>query len=101
MTVKFLCVCSVPDRDGAEYFCFYKVDALAKSHGMAKQKFCPPRPGGFSGAQAYMSYVKVLKKRRNAGGRTFCDAIKVNCINKWIGRLIICLGLLILFCHNR
>jgi putative protease len=44
---------------------------------MAKQKFRPARPGGFSGAKAYISYVEVLKKRRNAAGRTFCDAIPI------------------------
>jgi len=33
---------------------------------MAKQKFRPSRLGGFSGAKAYMSYVKVLENRRNA-----------------------------------
>jgi hypothetical protein len=43
---------------------------------MAKQKFRPTRLGGFSGAKAYIQYVEVLKKRRNAVGRTFCDAIK-------------------------
>jgi len=42
---------------------------------MARQKFRPTRPGGFSGVKAYISYVKVLKNRRNAVGRTFCDAI--------------------------
>jgi hypothetical protein len=52
------------------------VDALAKTQRMAKQKFRPTRPGGFSGAKAYIRYVEVLKKRRNAVGRTFCDAIK-------------------------
>jgi hypothetical protein len=41
---------------------------------MAKQKFRPTRLGGFSGAKAYIRYVEVLKKRRNAVGRTFCDA---------------------------
>jgi putative protease len=44
---------------------------------MAKQKFRPTRLGGFSGVKTYISYVEVLKKRRNAGGRTFCDAIKL------------------------
>jgi hypothetical protein len=29
----------------------------------------------FSGAKAYIRYVKVLKKHHNAAGRTFCDAI--------------------------
>jgi hypothetical protein len=43
---------------------------------MAKQKFHPTRLGGFSGTKAYSVYVEVLKKRRNAVGRTFCDAIK-------------------------
>jgi hypothetical protein len=42
---------------------------------MAKQKFRPTRLGGFSGAKAYIRYVEVLKKHRNAVGRTFCDAI--------------------------
>jgi hypothetical protein len=51
------------------------VDASAKTQRMAKQKFRPARPGGFSGAKAYIRYVEVLKKRRNAVGRTFCDAI--------------------------
>jgi hypothetical protein len=44
---------------------------------MAKQKFRPTRLGGFSGAKAYIVYVEVLKKCRNAVGRTFCDAIKL------------------------
>jgi hypothetical protein len=44
---------------------------------MAKQKFRPTRLGGFSGAKAYIRYVEVLKKRRNAVGRTFCDAINI------------------------
>ena len=43
---------------------------------MAKQKFRPTRPGGFSGAKAYIEYVEILKNHRNAIGRTFCDAIK-------------------------
>jgi len=42
---------------------------------MAKQKFRSTRPGGFSGVKAYISYVKVLKNRHNAVGRTFCDAM--------------------------
>ncbi len=46
---------------------------------MAKQKFRPTRPGAFSGAKAYDSYIEVLKKQPNAVGRTFCDAIKTNC----------------------
>jgi putative protease len=41
---------------------------------MAKQKFRPTRLGGFSGTKAYIQYVEILKKRRNAVGRTFCDA---------------------------
>ena len=51
-------------------------DALAKTHSMAKQKFRPTRLGVFSGVKAYIWYVEVLKKRHNAVGRTFCDAIK-------------------------
>jgi putative protease len=42
---------------------------------MAKQKFRPARLGGFSGVKAYIRYIEVLKKRHNAAGRTFCDAI--------------------------
>jgi hypothetical protein len=42
---------------------------------MAKQKFRPTRLGGFSRAKAYIRYVEVLKKRRNAVGRNFCDAM--------------------------
>jgi putative protease len=42
---------------------------------MAKQKFRPARLGDFSGAKAYIRYVEVQKKRRNAVGRIFCDAI--------------------------
>jgi hypothetical protein len=45
---------------------------------MAKQKFRPTRLGGFPGAKAYIRYVEVLKKRRNAVGRTFCDAITID-----------------------
>jgi len=57
------------------YFVFIPRDGvLAKKIGLAKQKFRPTRPGGFSGAKAYIRYVEVLKKRRNAVGRTFCDA---------------------------
>jgi hypothetical protein len=46
-------------------------DAFAKTQKMAKQKFIPTRLGGFSGAKAYIRYVEVLKKGRNAVGRTF------------------------------
>jgi putative protease len=52
-------------------------DAYFPNDPMAKQKFRPARLGGFSGAKAYIQYVEVLKKRRNAAGRIFCDAIKV------------------------
>jgi len=38
-----------------------KFDVLATSIEMAKQKFRPTRLGGFSGAKAYIGYVKVLK----------------------------------------
>jgi len=51
---------------------------------MDKQKFRPTRLGGFSGAKAYMSYVKVLKNRRNAVGWTFCDAITMFSSRIWI-----------------
>ena len=57
-------------------FMYFKCDALAKNNKMAKQKFRPTRAGGFSGAKAYTWYVEVLKKRRNAVGWIFCDAIK-------------------------
>jgi drug/metabolite transporter (DMT)-like permease len=62
------------------------IDAFAKIHKMAKQKFRPTRLGVFSGAKAYIWYVEVLKKRRNAVGRTFCDAITTTASN---GALII------------
>ena len=59
-------------------------DALANTHGMAKQKFRPARLGVFLGAKAYTRYVEVLKKRHNAVGRTFCDAIKVDlCLQRY------------------
>jgi hypothetical protein len=57
------------------FFGQLQFDAFAKIRRMAKQKFRPTRLGGFSGAKAYIRYVEVLKKRRNAVGRTFCDAI--------------------------
>jgi len=53
---------------------------------MAKQKFRSTRPGGFSGVKAYMSYVKVLKNRRNAVGRTFCAAINLPLLTKMISQ---------------
>jgi hypothetical protein len=58
-----------------EIIFIFNLDALAETQRMAKQKVRPTRPGGFSGAKAYIRYVEVLKKRRNAVGRTFCDAI--------------------------
>jgi len=63
------------DIHGQERKPLLSVDAFAKNCEMAKQKFCPTRLGGFSGVKAYIEYVKVLKNRRNAAGRTFCDAI--------------------------
>jgi putative protease len=45
---------------------------------MARQKFRPTRLGGFSGAKAYIRNVEVLKKRRNAVRRIFCDVIKLD-----------------------
>jgi hypothetical protein len=56
------------------------LDAFPKTHKMAKQKFRPTRLGVFSGAKAYIVYVEVLKKCRNAVGRTFCDAIMLGSI---------------------
>jgi len=58
------------------------IDAFPKIHGMAKQKFRPTRLGGFSGAKAYIWYVEILKKRRNAVGRTFCDAIIIKLFDR-------------------
>jgi len=55
---------------------YIKFDELVKTLPMPMQKFRPTRPGGFPGAKAYLGYVEVLKKRRNAVGRNFCDAIK-------------------------
>ena len=45
-----------------------------KLMGWLSKKFAPP--GGFSGAKAYIEYVEVLKKHRNAVGWTFYDAIR-------------------------
>jgi hypothetical protein len=56
----------------------FKEGAFAKTQRKAKQKFRPARPGGFSGAKAYIRYVEVLKKSCNAVGRTFCAAINLN-----------------------
>jgi len=53
---------------------FFNIDVFAKTLTMAKPKFRPTRLGGFSGTKAYIKYVEILKKRRNAVGRTFCDA---------------------------
>ena len=61
-------------RNG-DVFVVTKLDALAKTNEMAKQKFRPTRRGGFSRTKAYMWYVEILKKRCNTVGRTFCDAI--------------------------
>jgi hypothetical protein len=55
--------------------CDITYDAFAITRWMAKQKFRPTRLGGFSGAKAYIRYVEVLKKHRNAKGGLFCDAI--------------------------
>jgi hypothetical protein len=63
---------------------------------MAKQNFRPTRFGGFSEAKAYIRFVEVLKKRRNAAGRAFCDAIKYSQTeapafrNNWSGLLLLC-----------
>jgi hypothetical protein len=38
---------------------------------MAKQKFRPTRPGGFSGAKAYIRYVEVLKTTVTPQGGLF------------------------------
>jgi hypothetical protein len=72
----------MPRRASLDGNILLNYDAFAKIQRMAKQKFRPTRPGGFSGAKAYIRYVEVLKKRRNAVGRTFCDAIKVAVIGK-------------------
>jgi len=68
-------------------------DAFAKTLTMAKHKFRPTRFGGFSGAKAYFRYVEVLKKHRNAVGRTFCDAIKF-VAELWQGRenFVVCIA---------
>jgi hypothetical protein len=42
---------------------------------MTKQKVRTKRRNSFSGVKAYIGYVEVLKKRCNAVGLTFCDAI--------------------------
>ncbi|OEU74832.1 MAG: hypothetical protein BA864_10400 [Desulfuromonadales bacterium C00003093] len=65
-------------RAGGKFFQILNSDALVKNHEMAKQKFRPTRRSGFSGVKAYIWYVEVLKKRCNAIGRTFCNAIDSN-----------------------
>jgi hypothetical protein len=62
----------------SRYAALFNKDAFAKTLTMAKQKFRPARLGGFSGLMASIQYVEILKKRRNAAGRTFCDAINKN-----------------------
>jgi len=59
-----------------------KLDALAKTIEMAKQKFRPTRLGGFSGAKAYIGYVKVLRNHRNAKGRLFATPSSLNLSRK-------------------
>jgi hypothetical protein len=44
---------------------------------MARQKFRSARLGGFSGTKAYIQYVEILKKRRNAVGRFFVTPSKL------------------------
>jgi hypothetical protein len=51
------------------------IDDFSKTHKMAKPNFCPARLGGFSGTRSYIVYVEILKKRHNAVGPNFCDAI--------------------------
>jgi hypothetical protein len=45
-------------------------------------KFRSTRLSGFSGVKAYMLYGEALKNHCNAVGRTFCDAIKIDC--RWV-----------------
>ena len=75
---------SIHRSRSAEKFVAYiplpHLDVLTKVK-MAKQKFCPTRIGGFSGAKACIGYVKVLKNRPSAVGRIFCDVIN---LNPWI-----------------
>ena len=47
------------------------LDALAKSHKMAKKKFRPTRLGVFSGVKTCIEHVEILKKQRNAVGGLF------------------------------
>jgi len=68
-------------------FSLLTFNALANDHGMAKQKFRPTRLGVFSRAKAYIGYVEVLKKRHNAVGRTFCDAISFRRDKKKVRRV--------------
>jgi hypothetical protein len=66
---------NIPHHNNQEIVGMPNDAGFAETRRMAKQKFRPTRLGGFSGAKAYIRYVEVLKKRRNAVGRTFCDAI--------------------------
>lgn len=61
-------------------------DAFAKDIEMAKQKVRPTRLGGFSGAKAYISYVKVLKNRRNVVRWIFGDAIMDLHLGRTVGK---------------
>jgi hypothetical protein len=45
---------------------------------MARQKFRSTRLGGFLGPMAYLWYVEIPINRRNAAGRIFCEAIKID-----------------------
>jgi hypothetical protein len=56
----------------------FKIDGVAKTHGMAKQKIRPARIGGFSGAKACIWHVEVLKKRRNAKGELFAPPSNIS-----------------------
>jgi len=54
---------SLPDRGVCQFHTRDNIfDALEETQRMAKQKFRPTRPGGFSGAKATIRYVEVLKK---------------------------------------
>lgn len=64
------------------FVCYFS-NSFTQRHEMAKQKICPTRLGDFSVGKRYKPYVKVQKKRYNAVGRFFCDAILMRQGKMW------------------
>jgi hypothetical protein len=56
---------------------------------MAKQKYRPTRPGGFSGAKAYIWHVEVLKKAVTPWGGLFATPSSIHQRLKYAGPILI------------